>query len=169
MAFRPGDRVGTHSGKTGTVVSEPRRHDITQGDAISGVAVDVLLDGAPPGSSPVPLHVATLTRLDGPELVVMVDLDDEEVIVDLVRNDPYRGAESVEQAATRLHNQIIHIVRRAAEFDPTFRELGNRVAFGRAVEVVEASGAPLGLRSGYLEQLRDMMVNIIVYYPDNPK
>ena len=85
MAFKPGDRVRSlHSGKIGTVVSEPRRYDVRQGDAMSGVHIDVLLDGASPGSSAVPFHVATLTRLDGPEAVVMVDLDDEEVIVDLL-------------------------------------------------------------------------------------
>jgi hypothetical protein len=141
MAFEPGDRVRSYDGKTGTVVSEPRRYDFAQGDAFSGVAVDVQLDGAPPGYRSVSLHVATLTRLDGPESVVMVDLDDEEVIVDLVKADPNRGAESVEQAAQRLQKQITYIVRRAAELDPTFRELGNRVTVGQAAEVVEASGA----------------------------
>jgi hypothetical protein len=170
MTFEPGDRVRSlYSGKTGIVVSEPRRRDLAQGDAVSGVTVDVLLDEAPPGSGPVTLHIATLTRLDGPDTVVMIDPDDDEVIVDLVKADPRRGAESVEQAARRLQNQITHIVRRAAELDPTFRELGNRVSVGKAMEVVEASGAPLGLRPEYLERLRSMEVNLIVSHPENPK
>jgi hypothetical protein len=50
MTFEPGDRVRSlYSGKTGIVVSEPRRRDLAQGDAVSGVTVDVLLDEAPPG------------------------------------------------------------------------------------------------------------------------
>ena len=47
MAFKPGDKVRSYDGKTGTVVSQPRRCDVAQGDAFSGVAVDVLLDGGP--------------------------------------------------------------------------------------------------------------------------
>ncbi len=169
MTFKPGDRVRSLSGKTGTVVSEPRRHNPAQGDAVSGVHVEVLLDEAPPGYGPVPFHVTTLNRLDGPDPVVMIDLEDDEVILALAEADPRRGAESVEQRAQRLQKQITHIVRRAVELDSTFRGFRRRVTLGQAIEVVEASGAPLGLSPWYLEQLRSMEVHIIVSSPENPE
>jgi hypothetical protein len=126
MSFRHGDRV-RWSGKTGTVLSEPRQCDYARGDPFTGVGVEVMPDKSIYGAGATLVHVATLTRLDGPEAVVVVDLDDEEKLEEIARADPLRGVETVEHAALRLQKQIIHVVRRAAELDPAFRCLGSRV------------------------------------------
>jgi hypothetical protein len=43
MSFRHGDRV-RWSGKTGTVLSEPRQCDYARGDPFTGVGVEVMPD-----------------------------------------------------------------------------------------------------------------------------
>ena len=93
MSFRPGDRV-RWSGKTGTVLSEPRQCDYARGargDPFTVVGVEVMPDKLIYGAGATLVHVATLTRLDGPEAVVVVDLDDEEKLEEIARADPLRG------------------------------------------------------------------------------
>jgi hypothetical protein len=117
MSFRHGDRV-RWSGKTGTVLSEPRQCDYARGDPFTGVGVEVMPDKSIYGAGATLVHVANLTRLDVLEPVVVVDLDDEEKLEEIARADPLRGVETVEHAALRLQKRIIHVVRRAAELDP---------------------------------------------------
>ena len=162
MSFRPGDRVQWSGDKIGTVLSEPRQCDHRRGDPFTGVGVEVMPDKSLYGASATLVHLATLTRLDKPEAVVVVDLDDEETLEEIVRADPLRGRESVESAARRLQKQIIRVVERAAELDPAFRRLGSRVAVGQAVEVLEASRELPGIRQEVLEELWDMEVNLLV-------
>ena len=120
VAWVRGDRV-RWSGKTGTVLSKPRQCDYARGargDPFTVVGVEVMPDKSIYGAGATLVHVATLTRLDGPEAVVVVVLDDEEKLEEIARADPLRGVETVEHAALRLQNRIIHVVRRAAELDP---------------------------------------------------
>ena len=91
VSFRPGDRVRWSGGKTGTVLSEPRRCDYARGDPFTGVGVEVMPDKSIYGAGATLVHVATLTRLDGPEAVVVVGLDDEEKLEEIARADPLRG------------------------------------------------------------------------------
>jgi hypothetical protein len=129
MSFRPGDRV-RWSGKTGTVLSEPRQYDYARGargDPFTVVGVEVMPDKSIYGAGATLVHVATLTRLDGPEAVVVVVLDHEEKLEEIARADPLRGVETVEHAALRLQKQIIQVIRRATELGPAFRCLGSRV------------------------------------------
>ena len=162
MSFRPGDRVRWSGDKTGTVLSKPRQCNYARGDPFTGVGVEVMPDKPVYGASATLVHVATLTRLDKPEAVVVVDLDDEETLEEIVRADPLRGQESVESAARRLQKQIIRVVERAAELDPAFRRMGSHVAVGQAVQVLEASGQLPGIRQEVLEELWDMEVNLLV-------
>jgi hypothetical protein len=90
VAWVRGDRV-RWSGKTGTVLSEPRQCDYARGDPFTGVGVEVKPDKSIYGAGATLVHVATLTRLDGPEAVVVVDLDDEEKLEEIARADPLRG------------------------------------------------------------------------------
>ncbi len=162
MSFRPGDRVQWSGDKTGTVLSEPRQCNYARGDPFTGVGVEVMLDKSVYGASAILVHVATLTRLDKTDAVVVVDLDDEETLEEIVRADPLRGRESVESAARRLQKQIIRVVERAAELDLAFRCLGSRVAVGQAVEILEATGELPGIRQEVLEELWSMEVNLLV-------
>jgi hypothetical protein len=107
------------------------------------------------------VHVAMLSRLDSPPVVVVVDLDDEETLEQIVSADPLRGAESVDHAAQRLQKQIMHVVGRAAELDPAFRSRGSRVSVGQAVEVLEASGQLPGIRLEVLDKVWNMEVNLL--------
>ena len=115
------------------------------------------------------VYVATLTRLDGPEAVVVVDLAGEKTLEKIVRANPLRGVETVEDAARRLQKQIIYVVKRAAELDPAFRSLGSRVAVGHAVEVLEASGQLPGISQEVLEELWSMEVNLLVIDTERPE
>lgn len=90
VAWVRGDKV-RWSGKTGTVLSEPRQCDYARGDPFTGVGVEVMPDKSIYSAGATLLQVATLTRLDGPEAVVVVDLDDEEKLEELARADPLRG------------------------------------------------------------------------------
>src|SRR5919107_5676510 len=126
VAWVRGDRV-RWSGKTGTVLSEPRQGDYARGDPFTGVGVEVMPDKSIYGAGATLVHVATLTRLDGPEAVVVVVLGHEEKLEEIARADPLRGVETVEHAALRLQKQIIQVIRRATELGPAFRCLGSRV------------------------------------------
>jgi hypothetical protein len=166
MTFRPGDRVQWGDGKMGTVGSEPRECDPSWGDPFTGVGVEVLPDEATFGTGVI-LNIATLKRLDGPEVVVMVDLGAEETLEEIVEADPQRGVEPVEHAASRLQKQIMHVVKRAVELEPNFRvHQESRVTVGQATEVLKACGQVPGIGEGVLEQLRDMEVNILVVDPE---
>lgn len=169
MPFKPGDRVRWSDGKTGTVLSEPRRCDYARGDPFTGVGVEVMPDKSMYGAGATLVYVATLTRLDGPEAVVVVDLAGEKTLEKIVRANPLRGVETVEDAARRLQKQIIHVVKRAAELDPAFRSLGSRVAVGHAVEVLEASGQLPGISQEVLEELWSMEVNLLVIDTERPE
>ena len=159
MPFKPGDRVRYPTGKTGTVLSAPRQYDRARGAPFTGLGVEVRLDPAY-GSGVVSEPTQLLSPLEGPEVVVMVDLADEEVLLEIVRTDPTRGMEPVESAARRLQKQVIRAVKRAAQLDPTFRDLGTRVTVSQAMEVLEAHGELVGLVP--LEKVRDVEVNILV-------
>ena len=159
MPFKPGDRVRYPTGKTGTVLSTPRQYDRAFGDPFSGLGVEVRLDPMY-GSAIVVEQTQLLSPLDGPEVVVVVDLADEEVLLEIVRTDLTRGKEPVEPAARRLQKQIIRAVKRAAQLDPTFRDLGTRVTVSQAMDVLEAHGELVGLLP--LEKVRDVEVNILV-------
>ena len=143
--------------------------DYARGDPFTGVGVEVIPDKSMYGSVATLVHVAILTRLGGPEVVVVVDLDDEETLEEIVRADPLRGVETVEHAALRLQKQIIHVVRCAAELDPAFRRLGSRVAVGQAVEVLKASGQLPGIPQEVLGELWGMEVNLLVIDPEKPE
>jgi hypothetical protein len=162
MPFRPGDRVRWSGDKIGTVLSEPRQCDHRRADPFTGVGVEVMPDKSLYGASATLVHLATLTRLDKPEAVVIVDLDDEETLEEIVRADPLRGRESVESAARRLQKQIIRVVERAAELEPAFQRQGSRVAVGQAVQVLESSGELPGIPQEVLEELWGMEVNLLL-------
>jgi hypothetical protein len=162
MSFRPGDRVRWSGGKTGTVLSEPRQCDYARGDPFTGIGVEVMPDKSIYGAGATLVYVATLTRLDGPEAVVVVDLDDEETLKEIVRADPSRGVETVDHAALRLEKQIVHIVRRAAELKPALPRLGSRVTVGQAMEVLEAAGQLPGIPQVVLEKVWGMEANLLV-------
>jgi len=159
MPFKPGERVRYPGGRTGTVLSEPRQYDRARGDSFTGLGVEVRLDPMY-GSHVVVERTHLLRPLDGPKVVVVVDLADEAVLLEIVTMDPTRGAESVESAAGRLQKQIIRAVERAALLDPAFQGLGSRVTVGQAIEVLKAHGELAGLRP--LEKVRDVEVNILV-------
>jgi hypothetical protein len=159
MPFKPGDRVRYPTGKTGTVLSEPKQYDSARGDLFTGLGVQVRLDPMY-GSGVVVTLTQVLSPLDGPKVVVVVDLADEAVLLEIVTMDPTRGAESVESAARRLQKQIIRAVERAAQLEPTFRGLGSRVTVGQAMEVLKGDGELVGLRP--LEKVRDVEVSIVV-------
>ena len=161
IAFKPGDRVRWSGDKTGTVLSAPRQCSDARGDPFTGVGVEVMPDKSIYGAGAALVHVATLSRLDGPPVVVVVDLDDEETLEQIVSADPLRGAESVDHAAQRLQKQIMHVVGRAAELDPAFGSLGSRVTVGQAVEVLEASGQLPGIRLEVLDKVWNMEVNLL--------
>lgn len=169
MPFKPGDRVWWSDGKTGTVLSKPRRCDYARGDPFTGVGVEVMPDKSMYGAGAMLVYVATLTRLDGPEAVVVVDLAGEKTLEEIVRADPLWGVETVEDAARRLQKQIIYVVKRAAELDPAFRSLGSRVTVGHAVEVLEASGQLPGISQEVLEELWSMEVNLLVMDTERPE
>src|SRR3712207_3709845 len=162
MSFRPGDRVQWSGDKTGTVLSEPRQCNYARGDPFTGVGVEVMPDKSLYGASATLVHLATLTRLDKPEALVIVDLDYEETLEEIVRADPLRGRESVESAARRLQKQIIRVVERAAELEPAFQRRGSRVAVGQAVQVLESSGELPGIPQEVLEELWGMEVNLLL-------
>jgi len=161
-AFRPGDRVRWSGGKTGTVLSEPRQCDYARGDPFTGVGVEVMPDKSIYGAGATLVYLATLTRLDGPEAVVVVDLDDEETLKEIVRADRSRGVETVDHAALRLEKQIVNIVRRAAELNPALPRLGSRITVGQAMEVLEAAGQLPGIPQVVLEKVWGMEVNLLV-------
>jgi hypothetical protein len=159
MPFKPGDRVRYPTGKTGTVLSTPRQYDRARGDPFTGLGVEVRIDPTY-GSGVVVEQTQLLSPLDGPEVVIVVDLADEEVLLEIVRTDLTRGMEPVESAARRLQKQIISAVERAAQLDSTFRDLGTRVTISQAMEVLEAHGELVGLVP--LRKVRDVEVNILV-------
>ena len=57
-------------------------------------------------------------------------------------------------------DEVIRAVERAAQLDPTFRDLGTRVTVSQAMDVLEAHGELVGLLP--LEKVRDVEVNILV-------
>ena len=130
VAWVRGDRV-RWSGKTGTVLSEPRQCDYARGDPFTGVGVEVMPDKSIYGAGATLVHVATLTRLDGPEARARGGGCRRPGRRGKTGGDSESGSppgvETVEHAALRLQKQIIHVVRRAAELDPAFRCLGSRV------------------------------------------
>jgi hypothetical protein len=113
------------------------------------------------------VYVATLTRLDAPEAVVVVDLDDEESLKEIVRADPSRGVQTIDHAALRLERQIVHVVGRAAELNPVLPRLGSRITVGQAVEVLEAAGQLPGIPQVILEKVWGMEVNLLVIATEN--
>jgi hypothetical protein len=100
--------------------------------------------------------------------VVIVDLGDEEALEEIVRANPLRGEEPIGHAA-RCLQKIICVVEHAVELNPAFQVLGNRVTVGQAAKVLEAYGEETWIRQEFLEELRDMEVNILVVDPEDPE
>ena len=78
MPFKPGDRVRYPTGKTGTVLSEPRQYDRAFGDPFSGLGVEVRLD--PMYGSGVVVEQTQLLRGCANRRVANVSIDAEEAV-----------------------------------------------------------------------------------------